>query len=330
MKKVLVTGGAGYIGSHTAKVLAQAGIEPVVLDNLSLGHRWAVKWGRLIEGDTGDYALVRKTLETEGIDAVVHFAAHASVGESVENPRKYFTNNVANTQRLLDAMLDAGVKTIVFSSTCATYGDPERLPLSEDHPQAPVNPYGESKLFVEKILRWYGEAYGLKWAALRYFNAAGADPEGEAGEVHSPETHLIPLVLFAAMGRGPRLRVLGTDYATEDGTAVRDYIHVTDLAAAHLKALEHLKGGGGGLAANLGTGQGYSVRQVIETVERVTGLSVPQEEAPRRAGDPPALVADASMATRLLDWQPQFSSIESIVETAFNFFTAHPELLGPE
>lgn len=317
--KVLVTGGAGYIGSHTAKALAQAGHEPVVFDNLSAGHRWAVRWGPLVEGDLADKALISRVLELYEIQAVVHFAASAYVGESMQNPRKYFRNNVVNTLNLLDAMMDNRVKTIVFSSTCATYGDPERLPLTEDHPQNPVNPYGESKLFVEQMLKWYGQAYDLKWAALRYFNAAGADPDGEIGENHTPESHLIPLAIQAAMGRRPYLEVFGTEYPTPDGSAVRDYIHVTDLADAHLRALGHLWDGGENLALNLGSGDGYSVREIISTVERVSGLSVPVRLTVPRPGDPAKLVADPSEAQRVLGWVPQFEGIESIIGTAWNW-----------
>ncbi len=266
MMRVLVTGGAGYIGSHTAKALARDGFEPVVLDNLVTGHRSAVRWGPFVRGDVGDRGLVRRVIRDHRVEAVVHFAACAYVGESIQDPRKYFRNNVANTLALLDAMLDAGVDQIVFSSTCATYGVPDELPIGEDHPQRPVNPYGDSKLFVERMLGAYGVAYGLRSVALRYFNAAGADPEGELGENHDPETHLIPLVIEAALGRRPWVDVLGTDYPTPDGTAVRDFVHVTDLAEAHVRALGHLLGGGESVALNLGTGAGHSVREVIGTV----------------------------------------------------------------
>lgn len=317
--KVLVTGGAGYIGSHTAKALARAGHEPVVFDNLSTGHRWAVRWGPLVEGDLADKALISRVLDLYKIDAVIHFAASSNVGESMQNPRKYFRNNVVNTLNLLDAMMDNRVKTIVFSSTCATYGDPERLPLTEDHPQKPVNPYGDSKLFVETMLKWYGATYDLKWGALRYFNAAGADPDGDIGENHTPETHLIPLAVQAAMGRRPYLEVFGTEYPTRDGSAVRDYIHVTDLADAHLRALGHLWDGGENLALNLGSGDGYSVREIISTVERVSGLSVPVRLTVPRPGDPATLVADPSEANRVLGWVPQFEGIESIIGTAWHW-----------
>lgn len=321
--RVLVTGGAGYIGSHTAKTLASAGHDPVVFDNLSMGHRWAAKWGPLVEGDLSNGDLLRQTFREHQIDAVIHFAAHAYVGESVQNPRKYFQNNVVNTLSLLDAMVDSEVDQIIFSSTCATYGIPERIPIDETHPQSPINPYGESKLFVERALRWYGEAYGTKWMALRYFNAAGDDPDGEIGEYHDPETHLIPLVIFAALGRTDPVQIFGTDYPTDDGTAVRDYIHVSDLADAHVRGLEYLADGGESQPLNLGTGSGYSVREVVDSVQRVSGTMVPAVEGPRRAGDPPRLVADASRAADVLGWKPRFTHIDDIVRTAWTWHTQH-------
>jgi UDP-arabinose 4-epimerase len=317
--RVLVTGGAGYIGSHTAKALSRAGFEPVVFDDLSTGHRWAVRWGPFVEGDVGDGALLRQVMREERIDGVIHFAAFAYVGESVHQPRKYFQNNVANTLSLLDAMIDVGVPNIVFSSTCATYGVPDELPIGEDHPQRPVNPYGDSKLFVERMLHAYDRAYGLRWAALRYFSAAGADPAGELGEVHDPETHLIPLVIETALGRRRLVDIYGTDYATPDGTAVRDYIHVEDLADAHLRALNHLIAGGKSLALNLGTGRGYSVREVIGAVEAIGGGRVSVHEAPRRPGDPPALVADPRRAEAVLQWRPRYADLASIVRTAWDW-----------
>ncbi|MDP9035526.1 MAG: UDP-glucose 4-epimerase GalE [Myxococcota bacterium] len=315
---VLIVGGAGYIGSQTAKRVARAGLRPVVLDNLVYGHPWAVKWGPLVEGDLADSALVARVLREHEVTSVIHFAAYAYVGESVTNPRKYFRNNVVNTLNLLDAMVDAGIKNVVFSSTCATYGEPREVPIAESHPQHPVNPYGESKLAVEKILHWYAGAYGLRYAALRYFNAAGADPEGELGENHDPETHLIPLAIDAALGRG-RLSIFGTDYPTADGTAVRDYIHVADLADAHWLALSHLDGAGDNLRLNLGTGTGQSVRQVVAAVEKIIGRKVAVQEVGRRAGDPPALVADAREATRVLGWRPHYPELETIVEHAFRW-----------
>lgn len=315
---ILLTGGAGYIGSHTAWAASRAGHFPVALDNLGMGHRHNVKWGPLIEGEVSDADLVRSTLGHHSIDAVIHFAAHAFVGESVENPRKYFANNCVATLSLLDAMLDAGVKLIVFSSTCATYGVPTQVPITEDHPQAPVNPYGESKLFVERVLRWYEEAYGLNWIALRYFNAAGAEPEAGLREEHTPETHLIPLAIQTALGLRPEIAIFGTDYPTPDGTAIRDYIHVSDLARAHLLALERLRAGGESEAFNLGTGLGSSVREVIDQVRGQSTRDFPIRLAARRPGDPPALVADATRAERVLGWKAQVSDLATIVKTAWD------------
>jgi len=319
--QILVTGGAGYIGSHTAKQLSKAGHQPIVLDSLRYGHRWAVRWGPLVEMDLSDQAGLDAVFQNYPIDAVIHFAAFAYVGESMHDPAGYFRNNVVNSMNLLDAMRKARVARIVFSSTCATYGDPRQVPMREDHPQMPVNPYGESKLMVERLLQWYGQAYGLGWTALRYFNAAGADPDGEIGEVHDPETHLIPRAIAAAKGDLPALDLFGTDYPTPDGSAVRDYIHVNDLAAAHLKALTRLSEGGASDAYNLGTGLGHSVRQVIAAVEKVGHCQVPVRECPRRAGDPPILVADPSRAARDLAWTPDYSSLETVVETAWRWYT---------
>lgn len=319
MNSVLVTGGAGYIGSHTCKALHLAGFTPVTFDNLVYGHREAVKWGPFVEGDLSNRQLLEDVIRQHNVCAVIHFAAYAYVGESMQYPEKYFSNNVVNTLNLLDAMHACDTRHIVFSSTCATYGLPERLPIDEQHPQNPVNPYGESKLFVEKALKWYDSAHGLKSVPLRYFNAAGADVDGEIGEDHTPETHLIPLVIEAAMRRRPHVQIFGTDYATADGTAVRDYIHVTDLSDAHVKALQYLLEGGDSVALNLGTGNGYSVKQVIEAVETVSGLSVPTQIAPRRAGDPPELVADAGKARRCLDWTPRYSDLENIAGTAWKW-----------
>ena len=317
--RVLVTGGAGYVGSHTTKVLAHSGFQPVVLDNLERGHRWAVRWGPLVVGDLADTSLLQELLQEYRVEAVIHFAAYAYVGESVANPRKYFRNNFVNTLNLLEAMLDNGVRHIVFSSSCASYGLPESVPIGEDHPQRPVNPYGESKLFVERVLDWYGHADGLSWMSLRYFNAAAADPEGEIGEEHQPETHLIPLVIQAALGQRPSIEIYGTDYPTPDGTALRDYIHVTDLAEAHVLAIRHLANGGSSMALNLGTGKGHSVREVIQAVERVSGRRFPVQETGRRPGDPPALVADASRAAQVLGWRPRYPELDSIVEHAWRW-----------
>jgi UDP-glucose-4-epimerase GalE len=317
--RVLVTGGAGYIGSHTAKALTQAGHEVVVLDNFSAGHRWAIKWGPCVEGDLADTSLIKQALTAYGIDAVMHFAASIQVGESVRDPKKYFWNNVVNTLRLLDAMTEAGVGHIVFSSSAAVYGDPQKVPIPEEHPTQPVNPYGETKLMMERALRWYGAAYGIRWTALRYFNAAGADLDGELGEEHDPETHLIPLVIRAATGRNPYVEIYGTDYPTPDGTAIRDYIHIADLADAHVKALEHLARGGESMALNLGTGRGHTVREVVAAVAKVSGGPVPTRDAPRRAGDPPVLVADPAKAMSFLNWKPKLASLEQIVESAWKW-----------
>ena len=316
---VLVTGGAGYIGSHACKALAEAGYAPVTIDNLVYGHPTAVRWGPLVRGDIGDGALVRRVLREHRIKAVMHFAAYAYVGESMQEPGKYFENNFCNSVTLLEAMRVEGVNVLVFSSTCATYGNPRTLPIGEDHPQQPVNPYGESKLFVERMLARFGAAHGLRYAALRYFNAAGADADGELGEAHDPETHLIPLVIGAAQGRRPRVSIFGTDYPTRDGTAVRDYVHVTDLASAHVTALRRLQAGSECLRLNLGTGRGHSVREVIRMVEDVSGCSVPVREAPRRLGDPAELVAASARAGEMLGWVPRHSDLRNIVTTAWRW-----------
>lgn len=326
--KVLLTGGAGYVGAHAAKVLSQAGHQVVVLDNLFRGHRWAVQWGPLEVADLTDEDAVRRVFQAHQPEAVMHFAALAYVGESMTQPGRYFRNNVEGTLKLLRVMQDHGVQDLVFSSTCATYGTPASLPIREDNPQQPVNPYGESKLIVEQALRWYAECHGLRYAALRYFNAAGCDPDGETGECHIPETHLIPCILEAALGQREALDIFGDDFPTPDGTCQRDYIHVCDLASAHLKALHHLRAGGPSLKLNLGTGQALSVRQMVQMVERISGRKVPLRIAPRRAGDPPALVADPSKAQKTLSWQPQHSSLEEIVHTAWTWQSKYlPEVL---
>lgn len=318
--KVLVTGGAGYIGSHVCKALAAQGHSPICVDNLVYGHRWAVRWGPLEVADIGDSESMQAILCRHRPDAVMHFAAYAYVGESVVDPAKYYRNNVAGTLTLLDAMTRAGVDRIVFSSTCATYGNPQTIPIAEDHPQAPINPYGASKQMVERILADFAVAQGLRSAALRYFNAAGADPDGEIGEAHDPETHLIPLVLEAAAGIRPHIQVYGDNYETRDGTCVRDYVHVTDLADAHVRALDHLATAAPGLSAfNLGNGQGFTVREIIAAAERVTGRKVPVVIAPRRAGDPAALVGDATRARRNLGWQPRHADIDEILGTAWRW-----------
>jgi len=315
-QSILVTGGAGYVGSHACKALAGAGYRPVVYDNLSRGYREAVRWGPLVEGDLHDSPRLAAALRTHKIKAVLHFAALAYVGESMADPETYYRNNVGGTLALLAAMREAEVTTIVFSSTCAVYGVPARLPIAESTAKAPLNPYGETKLAVERVLHWYHRCYGLRFAALRYFNAAGADPAGEIGEDHEPETHLIPRVLRAALGSGEPVEVYGTDYPTADGTAIRDYIHVTDLADAHVRALGYLTGGGESGALNLGTGQGCSVRQVIAAVERMAGRPVPFRETARREGDPPELVADPALARTRLEWQPRHSDLDTIIGTA--------------
>ncbi|MEJ2653197.1 MAG: UDP-glucose 4-epimerase GalE [Gammaproteobacteria bacterium] len=329
--RVLVTGGAGYIGSHTCKALAAAGYTPVVLDNLSGGHRWAVKWGPLVVADISDSVQVSRTIQEYDIRAVIHFAAHAYVGESILQPRKYFDNNVTKTLALLDTVLEAGITKLVFSSSCATYGVPQKLPITEDHPQRPINPYGASKLFIENTLHWYERAYGMRYINLRYFNAVGADPDGESGEDHAPETHLLPLVIAAALGMNPAVEIFGTDYDTEDGTAVRDYVHVCDLATAHVKALNHLLAGGESASVNLGTGRGYSIRDVISAVEAVSHRVVPVIEGRRRAGDPPALIADPQLGQSLLKWRPLKSDLHTSVRTAWEWHQArvHEPTLQP-
>ena len=311
---ILVTGGAGYVGSHACKALAAAGWQPIVYDNLVHGHAEAVKWGPLEHGDIADRSRLDFVLESYRPTAAMHFAAFTSVGESVADPGKYYRNNVSGSLTLLEALRDNGVSRFVFSSTAAVYGTPERVPISEDCAKAPINPYGVTKLAVENLLADFARAHDLNATALRYFNAAGADPDGEIGERHDPETHLIPLALDAASGKGAPLKLFGDDYPTEDGTCIRDYIHVADLADAHVKALEEQHGFN---AYNLGTGMGASVRQIMDAIDRVTGRPVPHEIAPRREGDPAALVADPSRAMRDFDWTPQHSDIDTIVSTAW-------------
>jgi UDP-arabinose 4-epimerase len=318
-RTVLVTGGAGYIGSHTCKGLAQAGYLPIAYDNLSSGHRWAVKWGPLETGDILDRAALDKVLETYRPAACLHFAAFAYVGESVTDPGKYYRNNVAGSLTLLEALRDHGVDQFVLSSTCATYGVPATIPIDETSAQVPINPYGASKLMVERMLADFHAAHRLRSISLRYFNAAGADPDMEIGEVHDPETQLIPLVLEAASGDRKDITIFGTDYETPDGTCIRDYIHVTDLAAAHVLALKALEQGLGLGAFNLGNGLGYSVREVIASVERVTGKPVPVKLGSRRAGDPARLISNSARAARDLHWKPRITDIDAIVETAWEW-----------
>ena len=320
--KVLVVGGAGYIGSQMVKQLTHAGDSVVVLDNLSTGFRELAHYGELVVGDLADPLLLERLFRKHHFDGVMHFAAHSLVGESMQNPGKYYRNNVSNTLNLLEVMVRHDVKYFIFSSTAATFGEPEYVPIDETHPQQPINPYGSSKLMVERLLQDFHAAHGLNSMCLRYFNACGADPEGELGECHDPETHLIPLILQAASGRRESITVFGRDYATEDGTCIRDYIHIEDLCSAHALALEALVQGKkqGALAYNLGNGQGYSVQQVIEMVERVVaedGYTLTVDEGARRSGDPAQLVADATLARRELGWQPQYADLETIIRHAW-------------
>ncbi len=319
---ILVTGGAGYIGSHTVLALKQAGYEVVILDNLVYGHRDLVEQVlqvELIEGDTSDRTLLDNLFQTRNFAAVIHFSAYAYVGESVTDPAKYYRNNVLGTLTLLESMLAASIKNFVFSSTCATYGVPNFIPITEDHPQNPINPYGATKLMVERILTDFDVAYNLKSVRFRYFNAAGANPEGLLGEDHHPETHLIPLVLQTALGKRESITIFGTDYPTPDGTCIRDYIHVNDLADAHILGLEYLLNGGESEVFNLGNGNGFSVKEVIAAAEDVTGMVIPVQECERRPGDPPALIGTSEKAQKILNWQPQYPGIKDIVSHAWQW-----------
>lgn len=317
---VLICGGAGYIGSHANKLLTQKHCDTIVYDNLVCGHKDAVKWGRFVEADLNDSTTLDKVFSENKIDAVFHFAAYTCVGESVDDPAKYYINNVANTINLLEAMRRHNCDKIVFSSTCATYGEPEVLPLTEEMPQKPVNPYGWTKLMIERIFRDYNRAYGLKFIALRYFNAAGADPDGEIGENHIPETHLIPLVIDAAYGKRPDIKVFGTDYPTNDGTCIRDYIHVSDLAEAHWLALEYMNQTGESGFFNLGNESGTSVLEIIEAVKQATGKDFKVTLSDRRAGDPPVLVGSSALAQKVLGWKPKYSDINIIIEHAVKWY----------
>ena len=316
---ILIVGGAGYIGSHFNKEITKKGYKTVVLDNLVHGHKEFARWGNFIQADLKNTDDIKKIFDKYPISSVMHFAAYAYVGESVTNPEKYYTNNVVNTLNLLNIMKEYNVKNFIFSSSCATYGVPEQIPIPEEHPQNPINPYGKGKLMVEYILADYSIAYDMKYISLRYFNAAGADPDTEIGEWHDPETHLIPLILDVPIGRKESISVFGTDYDTADGTCIRDYIHVTDLADAHILALEHLLDGGNSDVFNLGNGNGYSVFEVINAVERITGKNIKTINTNRRQGDPPRLIGSSEKAKAVLGWKPKYDSLETIIETAWNW-----------
>ena len=322
MKKrpnLLITGGAGYIGSHSVKEAPKFGFDPIVYDNLSMGHAWAVQDAVLVKGDLADRAKLTQTFKRYKPVAVMHFASHISVGESVTDPQKYYRDNLGNAMNLFSVMLEQKTKYFVLSSTAAVYGDPVKVPMPENHPKKPVNPYGDSKYILERILTAYDQAYGLKSTFLRYFNASGADASGTLGEAHHPESHLIPLILDAAAGLRKEITVFGTDYPTPDGTCIRDYIHVTDLAAAHFLALKRMMKTGKSDFFNLGTGKGYSVQEVIQMTEQVTGLKVPVKIGKRRAGDPPRLVAESKKAKKVLGWKPKYSGLENILKTAWEW-----------
>lgn len=323
--KILVTGGAGYIGSHTVKELRRQGHDVIVLDNLSRGHQGAVPQDvHLIIEDIHHIDAVRTILENEHIEGVLHFAAHSQVGESMENPAMYYDNNVVGSYSLMEAVRQAGVKYMVFSSTAAVYGEPKQTPITEDMPYCPTNVYGQTKLMIEDMLAQFSRAYGLRYVALRYFNAAGAAHDGTIGEDHTPETHLIPLIIQAALGQRKSIKIFGTDYPTADGTCIRDYVHVTDLADAHCRALQYLVDGGSSQYFNLGSQHGFSVREMIETAKRVTGRDFPVEQAPRRAGDPAVLIADSHKMKEITGWNPQHSSVENIIADAWNWHSHHP------
>lgn len=316
---ILVTGGAGYIGSHCCKALSREGYNPVTIDNLVYGHKKYVRWGEFFQGDVGNPADLKTCFSRYQIDAVMHFAAYALVGESVQDPLKYYENNLRGTIELLHAVLENGIKYFVFSSTCATYGNPEKTPIDEAHPLNPINPYGKTKRMIEEVLADYHAAYGLNYTSLRYFNAAGADPDGELGEDRDLETHLIPLVLDVAAGKRPAIEVFGTDYATPDGTCIRDYIHVTDLADAHILALKRLMIGGDSGVFNLGTGRGFSVLEIIEHARKITDKDISVENTDRRPGDPPVLIASNEKAVAELGWKPRYADIDDIIGTAWRW-----------
>jgi UDP-arabinose 4-epimerase len=320
VETILVTGGAGFVGSHSCKALARAGYRPITFDNLERGHEWAVKWGPLERGDIRDECDLRRAFEAWRPWAVMHFAAYAYVGESNLEPTKYYDTNVGGTAKLLKACAAYECRNVVFSSSCATYGIPGRVPLTETDPQQPINPYGYTKLVVERMLRDAEIAHGIRHVALRYFNAAGSDPDGELGELHEPETHLIPLVLLTALGRRASIQILGNDYATSDGTCVRDYVHVSDLADAHVAAVDWLAAGKSSDSFNLGNGHGFSVAKVIQTAEQITGLPIKTEMCPRRPGDPPTLVSDSTKARQVLGWKPKFPMVKDQIDHAFRWF----------
>ena len=325
MTNILVVGGAGYIGSYMCKYLAKNGYNPVVLDNLVYGHRQAVRWGPFVEGTMADSKLLNQIFSEYQIAAVMHFAAFCYVGESMTMPGKYYRNNVANTLRLLEIMIERNVLNFIFSSSCAIYGEPVEIPITEQHPQKPINPYGRTKLIVEHILDDFRSAYGLEFASLRYFNAAGADPEGEVGEDHNPETHLIPLVLQTALGQQETISIFGDDYPTRDGTCIRDYIHIDDLAQAHILALERLLDGQPGGEYNLGNGEGYSVKEVIDIARNVTGEPIPSKIVERRPGDPAVLIGSNEKAINELGWRPCFPDLRTIIATAWQWHKSHPD-----
>ena len=327
---ILVTGGAGYIGSHTAAELLAANEDVVILDNLEKGHRGAVKGGRFCKGDLRDAEFLDSVFKENHIDEVIHFAAYSLVGESVTEPLKYYNNNMVSTLRLLDKMKEYGVKRLVFSSTAATYGEPENTPILETDRTFPTNPYGETKLSVEKVLKWADNAYGIKYVSLRYFNAAGAHISGTIGEDHKPESHLIPIVLQAALGKRDAIQIFGDDYDTPDGSCIRDYIHVTDLAAAHILALKSLRNGGDSRIYNLGNGKGFSVREVVSLARKVTGIDIKEVIAPRRAGDPAILVASSDRIKTELKWEPKYDDLSTIIETAWKWHKNHPGGYGTE
>ena len=324
MKNILVIGGAGYIGSHMCKYLAKSGYQPIVIDNLVYGHREAVRWGPFFKGSLADSNLLNHVFSKYTIAAVMHFAAFCYVGESVTKPGKYYRNNVAATIALLEMMVEKNILNFIFSSSCATYGEPVEIPITEQHPQNPINPYGRSKLMVEQILDDFRKAYGVHYVSLRYFNAAGADPDGELGEDHRPETHLIPLVLLTALGQRESLNIFGDNYSTRDGTCIRDYIHINDLAQAHFLALERLINHIPGERYNLGSGDGYSVKEVIELAGKITGKSIPSKIIERRPGDPAVLISSSNKANKELGWKPQFSDLTTIIETAWKWHRNHP------